>query len=71
MARMLDQWQIDRENARKIREENLVLEEKNKFLLEHSEATREDLLGIMFDYKKRLEKLENKLNCLLSQSQSF
>lgn len=68
---MLDQWQIDRENARKIREENLVLEEKNKFLLEHSEATREDLLGIMFDYKKRLEKLENKLNCLLSQSQSF
>ena len=69
MALMPDEWEVKRRDNQKRHEANLLLLEKKEFFLEHANATKEDLLGIIFDHKKRLEKLENKLNYLSSRSQ--
>ena len=71
MALMPNDWEIEQERERKKREENTMQRERKEFLSKYAEATKEELLSIIFDHKKRLEKIEDELRYISSRSQRF
>jgi hypothetical protein len=68
---MLDDWEEQQAEERKKREENTTQRERKEFLSKYANATKEELISLIFDHQKRLEKLEDELRYISSRSQQF
>ncbi len=67
MARMLDRWEVEEKRIEEKKEVARISRQKRNFLTRHKNAANEDILRLIFDLQKRLEKLESQLDSVSSQ----